>query len=104
MVGEDEGGPCRNVILPSMDNSTKVKTLSAAKAELMKHSLDTFVDVPPSVAEGGRGVVVTGCPGLRHFGADNRKLLGLLGESRQVLRPTRRSISWKRGSCRRLSK
>ena len=48
-----------------MDKETKVKILSAAKAELMKHSLDTFVDEPPSVAEGGRGVVVTGCPNCR---------------------------------------
>jgi len=64
MAGED-GGPSRNVILPSMDNSTKVKILSAAKTELMKHSLDTFVDAPPSVAKGGRGVVVTGCPACR---------------------------------------
>jgi hypothetical protein len=45
-----------------MDKDTKVKILSAAKDELMKHSLDTFVDEPPSVAKGGRGVVVTGCP------------------------------------------
>ena len=42
-----------------MDNATKVKILKAAQTELMKHSLDTFVDNPPSVAEGGRGVVVT---------------------------------------------
>jgi len=48
-----------------MDKETKVKILSAAKDELMKHSLDTFVDAPPSVAEGGRGVVVTGCPNCR---------------------------------------
>ena len=48
-----------------MNKDTKVKILSAAKAELMKHSLDTFVDAPPSVAEGGRGVVVTGCPNCR---------------------------------------
>jgi len=48
-----------------MDKETKVKILSAAKAELMKHGLDSFVDNPPSVAEGGSGVVVTGCPACR---------------------------------------
>jgi len=48
-----------------MDKETRVKILSAAKAELMKHSLDTFVNQPPSVAEGGSGVVVTGCPNCR---------------------------------------
>jgi len=45
-----------------MNKETKVKILSAAKDELMKHRLSAFVDQPPSVAEGGSGVVVTGCP------------------------------------------
>ena len=50
-----------------------MKILSAAKAELMKHSLSTFVDQPPSVAEGGSGVVVTGCPNCRkRFGTVNQ--------------------------------
>ena len=48
-----------------MDKATKVKILSAAKDELMNHDLSTFVDQPPSVAEGGSGVVVTGCPNCR---------------------------------------
>jgi len=48
-----------------MDKATKVKILSAAKAELDRHTLSTFVDEPPSVAEGGSGVVVTGCPHCR---------------------------------------
>jgi hypothetical protein len=39
----------------------KVKILAAAKAELCRHSWHTFVDEPPSVAEGGRGVVIPGC-------------------------------------------
>ena len=42
-----------------------MKILSATKAELIKHSLSTFVDAPPSVAEGGRVVVVTGYPNCR---------------------------------------
>ena len=30
-------------------------------AEFSKHRWDTFVDEPPSIARGGRGVVVPGC-------------------------------------------
>jgi hypothetical protein len=29
--------------------------------ELLKHHFDTFVDEPPSVASGGRGIVAPGC-------------------------------------------
>jgi hypothetical protein len=39
----------------------KKKILAAAKTELHRHVWDTFVDHPPSVAQGGKGVVVTGC-------------------------------------------
>jgi len=31
------------------------------RAEFHKHRFDTFVDEPPSVAHGGKGVVVPGC-------------------------------------------
>jgi hypothetical protein len=48
-----------------MDKAIKEKILQAAKSELMKHSLDTFVDGGVSVALGGSGVVVTGCPACR---------------------------------------
>ncbi len=47
---------------PIMDTPTKVKILAPAKQELLRHSLGTFVLNPPSVAGGGQGVVVTGCP------------------------------------------
>jgi hypothetical protein len=40
----------------------RAKILLTAKAELMRHEWDTFVDEPPSVAQGGKGVVVAGCP------------------------------------------
>jgi hypothetical protein len=40
----------------------RAKILQAAKIELMRHSWDTFVDEPPSVAQGGNGVVIPGCP------------------------------------------
>jgi hypothetical protein len=45
-----------------MDNQKKREILQAAKSELLKHSLGTFVDDPPSIAEGGKGVVVSGSP------------------------------------------
>jgi hypothetical protein len=48
-----------------MDNATKVRIFEAAKAEPMRHGLDTFVSDGVSVALGGSGVVVTGCPGCR---------------------------------------
>ena len=34
----------------------------AAQQELRRHTLETFVDEPPSIAQGGKGVVVPGCP------------------------------------------
>jgi hypothetical protein len=48
-----------------MDNATKVEIFEAAKAELMRHGLDTFISDGVSVALGGSGVVVTGCPYCR---------------------------------------
>ena len=48
-----------------MDNAIKAKIIAAAKSELMRHGLDTFVSDGVSVALGGSGVVVTGCPGCR---------------------------------------
>ena len=41
------------------------KIIRIARDEMVKHTLDTFVDEPPSVAQGGEGVVVTGCPECR---------------------------------------
>jgi hypothetical protein len=35
--------------------------LSALQHEILRHNFDTFVDNPPSVAQGGRGCVVPGC-------------------------------------------
>jgi hypothetical protein len=31
-------------------------------SELHRHDFSHFVDEPPSIAQGGRGVVVSGCP------------------------------------------
>jgi hypothetical protein len=36
--------------------------LAAIQQEIRRHDFATFVDRPPSVAQGGMGVVVPGCP------------------------------------------
>jgi len=36
--------------------------LAAIQKEIQRHDFSYFVDEPPSMAEGGRGVVVSGCP------------------------------------------
>jgi hypothetical protein len=41
---------------------THQELLLIVQAELRKHDFDCFVDQPPSVANGGKGVVVPGCP------------------------------------------
>jgi len=43
----------------------KSEVLHALQSEIRRHSFDTFVDEPPSVAQGGNGVVVPGCPTCR---------------------------------------
>jgi hypothetical protein len=39
--------------------------LAAIQKEIQRHDFSYFVDEPPPVAEGGRGVVVAGCPACR---------------------------------------
>jgi Zinc-finger double-stranded RNA-binding len=39
--------------------------IKAVQTELGRHSFDTFVSNPPSIAQGGRGVVVSGCPACK---------------------------------------
>jgi len=39
--------------------------LAAIQKEIHRHDLSYFVDEPPSVAQGGKGVVVSGCPACR---------------------------------------
>jgi hypothetical protein len=46
-------------------NMKKSELLQALQAEIRRHSFDTFVDHPPSVAQGSKGVVVPGCPACR---------------------------------------
>jgi hypothetical protein len=40
----------------------KSELLRELQKEIQRHDLTTFIDEPPSVAQGGRGVVVPGCP------------------------------------------
>ena len=35
--------------------------IAIIQAEMRRHKFDTYVDEPPIVAQGGRGVVVPGC-------------------------------------------
>lgn len=48
-------------MLESGPMSDRNKLIAAVQAEFRKHKFDVFVDVPPSVAQGGKGVVVPGC-------------------------------------------
>jgi hypothetical protein len=43
----------------------KSALLAAIQKEIQRHDLSYFVDEPPSVAQGGKGVVVAGCPACR---------------------------------------
>jgi hypothetical protein len=43
----------------------KQELLRALQRELLRHQFDTFVDEPPSIAQGGRGVVCPGCVAYR---------------------------------------
>jgi len=39
--------------------------LAAIQKEIHRHDFSYFVDEPPSVAQGGKGVVVSGCPACK---------------------------------------
>jgi hypothetical protein len=39
----------------------KSELLRAIQQEIYRHDFSTFVDSPPSIAQGGKGVVVPGC-------------------------------------------
>ncbi len=43
----------------------KFVLLAAIQKEIHRHDLSYFVDEPPSVAQGGKGVVVSGCPACK---------------------------------------
>jgi hypothetical protein len=58
----------------------RAKILQAAKIELMRHSWDTFVDEPPSVAQGGKGVIVMGCTACKKRTNTNAQYLEHLAD------------------------
>ena len=43
----------------------KSELLAAIQQEIHRHDFSHFVDEPPSVAQGGRGIVVSGCPACK---------------------------------------
>ena len=43
----------------------KSDLLRALQTEIRRHTFDTFVDQPPSMAQGGNGIVTPGCPACR---------------------------------------
>jgi hypothetical protein len=58
----------------------KAKILQQAKIELQRHVWDTYVDEPPSVAQGGKGVVVTGCSACKKRTNTNAQYLKHLAD------------------------
>jgi hypothetical protein len=48
---------------------TKPELLRALQTEIHRHTFDYYVENPPSMAEGGKGVVVPGCPACRRRNA-----------------------------------
>jgi hypothetical protein len=58
--------PVREIISspfpPNNPPRSAISILKAAQRELSRHSWEHFVDNPPSIAQGGKGVVVPGCP------------------------------------------
>ena len=40
----------------------KSTLIAELQKEILQHDFSHFVDEPPSIAQGGRGVVVAGCP------------------------------------------
>jgi hypothetical protein len=74
------GIPHYNVIMD------KKKILAAAKAELTKHSWDYFCTELKSVAEGGGGVIVSGCPNCKkRFNTNSQYLEHLSNEVLPVI-------------------
>jgi hypothetical protein len=43
----------------------KSALLGAIQQEIHRHDFSHFVDNPPAVAQGGNGIVVSGCPACR---------------------------------------
>jgi hypothetical protein len=43
----------------------KSEILRAIQQEIQRHDFSHFVENPPSIAQGGKGVVVPGCPACK---------------------------------------
>jgi hypothetical protein len=43
----------------------KSRLLTEIQADVYRNDFGTYVDEPPSVAQGGKGVVVAGCPACK---------------------------------------
>jgi hypothetical protein len=58
---------CSSLPLHIIRSTTVQKSvlLAAIQKEIHRHDLSYFVDEPPSVAQGGKGVVVSGCPACK---------------------------------------
>jgi hypothetical protein len=52
-------------LTPLESPTQKSALLAAIQQEIHRHDFSHFVDEPPSVAEGGKGVVVSGCPACK---------------------------------------
>lgn len=62
------------------------RIIKIAREEMGKHTMDTFVENPPSIARGGQGVVVSGCPGCRKkFQSVNQFVQHLLDDVAPVI-------------------
>ena len=48
-----------------MDRETKIRIFESAKAEFLRHKWDMFEEEPQSVADGGSGATIPGCPACR---------------------------------------
>jgi len=43
----------------------KSALLAAIQQEIYRHDFGTYVENPPAIAQGGRGIVVAGCPACK---------------------------------------
>src|SRR5260221_722452 len=64
LLGNNKNAIISSSFLPPdfYPRSTMSSIFASAQRELKRHHLEHFVDNPPSIAQGGTGVVVPGCP------------------------------------------
>ena len=78
----------------------KSALLAAIQREIYRHDSGTYVEGPPSIAQGGRGIVVAGCPACKKRLQSMNEFLRHLAETRCRLCWTGcRSSSEARGTC-----